>query len=48
MIEHPEHKSIGKEWIEKGNWQIDIAGVRYAAIASAAPLYDPANKKIKQ
>jgi hypothetical protein len=48
MIENPEGKPINKDFIEKAKWEIDIAGVRYPAVASAAPMYDPTNKKIKQ
>jgi 4-methylaminobutanoate oxidase (formaldehyde-forming) len=29
------------------DFEIEIAGVRYPAIASLAPLYDPSNARIK-
>jgi 4-methylaminobutanoate oxidase (formaldehyde-forming) len=35
------------EIVETGPWQIEIAGVRYAATASLKPLYDPGMTKIK-
>lgn len=40
-------QKINKKWIEAGEWEVDIAGVRYPARASAAPLYDPKNERIK-
>jgi 4-methylaminobutanoate oxidase (formaldehyde-forming) len=46
-VESGVRKPVNKDWIEKGKWELDIAGVRYPAIASANPLYDPTNKKIK-
>jgi heterotetrameric sarcosine oxidase gamma subunit len=38
---------IDAKWIEAGRWEVEIAGMRYPAIASLRPLYDPDNKKIK-
>jgi 4-methylaminobutanoate oxidase (formaldehyde-forming) len=34
-------------WIDAGAWEVDIAGVRYPAVASLRPLFDPGNVKIK-
>ena len=45
MIEADE--PITAEWIAAGEWEVDIAGVRYPAIASLKPLYDPANERIR-
>ncbi len=39
---------VSKEWIQSGEWQLDIAGVRYPAVASITPLYDPKNEQIKK
>ncbi len=47
MIENPSKQPINKDWIEQGKWEIDIGGVRFPAVASAAPMFDPSNKKIK-
>lgn len=38
---------ITKQWIESGDWEIDVAGVRHAAKASLRPLYDPSNARIR-
>lgn len=39
-------EGISKEFIQKGNWEIEIAGIRYKAEASLKPFYDPSGKKI--
>jgi glycine cleavage system aminomethyltransferase T len=33
--------------IAASKWEVDIAGTRYAAVASLRPMYDPDNVKIK-
>jgi 4-methylaminobutanoate oxidase (formaldehyde-forming) len=33
--------------INSGTWEIDVAGVRYPAVASLRPMYDPDNSRIK-
>jgi 4-methylaminobutanoate oxidase (formaldehyde-forming) len=38
---------IDAKWIEAGTWEVEIAGKRFAAIASLKPLYDSDNKKVK-
>ncbi|MBT7073798.1 MAG: FAD-dependent oxidoreductase [Anaerolineae bacterium] len=35
------------DFINSGNYEIDIAGVRYSAKASLRPLYDPKNERVK-
>ena len=45
MIEAAE--PITKNWIESGNWEVDIAGQRFPAIASIRPMYDPTAQRIK-
>jgi 4-methylaminobutanoate oxidase (formaldehyde-forming) len=35
------------EFIHGGNYEIDIAGVRYPARASLRPLYDPTNERVR-
>ena len=34
-------------WIDKGTWEVDIAGKKYPAIASLQPLYDPKSERVK-
>jgi 4-methylaminobutanoate oxidase (formaldehyde-forming) len=38
---------VDQRFIESGRWQVEIAGQRYPARASIAPLYDPEMKKVK-
>ncbi len=40
-------RPVTEEIVEKGDWQIEVAGERFAAIASSRPLYDPEMKKVK-
>ena len=37
---------VTREWIEAGSYEIEIAGERYAARATLAPLYDPKRERI--
>ena len=36
-----------KAWVDAGKWEIEIAGVRHAAIASVSPMYDPKLARVK-
>jgi heterotetrameric sarcosine oxidase gamma subunit len=45
MIETGE--PVTPEVINTGTWEIDVAGVRYPAVASLRPMYDPDNARIK-
>jgi glycine cleavage system aminomethyltransferase T/glycine/D-amino acid oxidase-like deaminating enzyme len=38
---------VSKEYIQDGNFEIEVVGVRYPAKASLRPMYDPKNEKIK-
>ena len=38
---------VTPDFINSGNWEIQIAGVKYPAIASLKPLYDPKNLRPK-
>jgi 4-methylaminobutanoate oxidase (formaldehyde-forming) len=40
-------EAIDSAWLERGDWEIDIAGRRYPAIAALRPLYDPTNARIR-
>jgi len=33
--------------VTSGNYEIEVAGIRYAADASLRPMYDPDNKRIR-
>jgi 4-methylaminobutanoate oxidase (formaldehyde-forming) len=37
---------VTKDWIESGHWEIDVAGERFSARPSLAPLYDPKRERI--
>ena len=45
MIETGE--PVTAETLSTGTWEIDVAGVRYPAVASLRPMYDPDNARIK-
>jgi 4-methylaminobutanoate oxidase (formaldehyde-forming) len=45
MIEAGE--PLDAAYLDKGTWEVEIAGKRYPAVASLKPLYDPEMKKIK-
>jgi 4-methylaminobutanoate oxidase (formaldehyde-forming) len=45
MVE--SHEPIDAAWLESGQWDVEIAGKRYPAVASLRPLYDPDMKRIK-
>ncbi len=45
MVEAGE--PITKEYIEGGQWQVDIAGTLYPAAVSKAPMYDPKMLRVK-
>ena len=38
---------IDAAWLEGGQWEVEIAGRSYPAVASLKPLYDPGNARIK-
>jgi glycine cleavage system aminomethyltransferase T/glycine/D-amino acid oxidase-like deaminating enzyme len=39
---------VTKEYLQNGNFEIEVVGVRYPAKASLRPLYDPKNEKVKR
>jgi len=45
MVEATE--PITQPWLDAGDWEIDIAGTRFPALASLRPLYDPKMERIK-
>ena len=40
-------KPIGKKYLEEGEWEVEIAGRKYPAVASIRPMYDPNNERIR-
>jgi len=38
---------INKAWLDAGDWEVEIAGRRVAAVASLRPLYDPKMARVK-
>ena len=40
-------EGVTKDYINSGNWEIQIAGIKYPATASLRPMYDPKNERIK-
>jgi glycine cleavage system aminomethyltransferase T len=45
MVEAGE--PIDQAYLDAGTWEVEIAGKRYAAVASLKPLYDAEMKRIK-
>ncbi len=45
MIEAEE--PIDQKFLDSGRWEVDVGGVRYPALVSLRPLFDPENKRIK-
>ena len=35
------------DWLAAGDWEVDVAGVRYPAVTSLRPMYDPDNARIR-
>jgi len=40
-------KLVNKNFIESGEWEVEIGAKKYPAIVSLRPLYDPNNLKIR-
>jgi 4-methylaminobutanoate oxidase (formaldehyde-forming) len=38
---------IEQDWLDRGSWEVDIAGTRYPAVTSLRPLYDPDMKRVR-
>ncbi|MBS1200379.1 MAG: Sarcosine dehydrogenase [Proteobacteria bacterium] len=38
---------IDQPWLDRGRWEVDIAGTLYPAVTSLRPLYDPDMKRVK-
>ena len=38
---------VSADFVGSGDWQVDIAGTRYPAVASLRPMYDPENARIR-
>jgi len=40
-------ETIDTPWLERGAWEVDVAGRPCPAVASLRPLYDPKNERVK-
>ena len=38
---------VSKEWLAARSWEVEVAGIRYPAVVSLAPLYDPGMKRVR-
>jgi 4-methylaminobutanoate oxidase (formaldehyde-forming) len=47
FVEGDESEGASTEFINSGNYEIDIADERYPARASLRPMYDPNNEKVR-
>jgi 4-methylaminobutanoate oxidase (formaldehyde-forming) len=39
--------TIDQAWLDRGAWEVDVAGKRTPAVVSLKPFYDPDNARIK-
>lgn len=47
-VRHPDSSGrVDRAWLDGALWELDIAGARFPAHVSIAPLYDPKNERIK-
>ena len=44
-VEHDE--AVTKDWLDAGNWEIEVAGTLYPATTSIRSFYDPKNERVK-
>ena len=47
MIESVDVAPVNKAYVDSGTWELDIAGKRYPAAVSIAPMYDANNERVK-
>lgn len=40
-------EAIDQAWLDRGSWDVEIAGKRWPAVASLRPMYDPDMKRVK-
>ena len=45
FVNHPD--GVSADFINSGDFEIDIAGQRYPARASLRPMYDPKNERVR-
>jgi len=45
MIEAEE--PITQAYLDASEWEVDIAGTKYPAVASLRPLYDPKSERVR-
>jgi 4-methylaminobutanoate oxidase (formaldehyde-forming) len=41
-------QTVAQSWLDRGAWEIDIAGRRHGAVASLAPFYDPRAERVRR
>ncbi len=44
-LEHPDGEVVGKDWLDAGTWETNIAGVRVPVSTSIRSWYDPQNQR---
>ena len=45
-VRHPD--GVDREYLDSGNYELEVATVRYECILHSGPLYDPGMIKVKQ
>jgi glycine cleavage system aminomethyltransferase T len=38
---------ITSDYLTDGSWEVEVSGVRYPAVTSLRPMYDPDNARIR-
>jgi 4-methylaminobutanoate oxidase (formaldehyde-forming) len=42
-----EDGPLDEAWLERGPWEVDVAGRRVPAVVSWRPLYDPRSERVR-
>jgi glycine cleavage system aminomethyltransferase T len=46
-LDGDDHGPLDDAWLERGDWEVDVAGRLVPAVASARPLYDPRSERVR-
>ena len=47
MLESTTGEPVNKNYIEEGDWEVEIADQKYPCSVSLAPFYDPKSERVK-
>jgi 4-methylaminobutanoate oxidase (formaldehyde-forming) len=46
-VEHPEGQAIDRDWLESGDFSVEVAGERVPARLALKPFHDPERRRVK-